>query len=320
MAFGNVNFDDILSTTLASYRKKLTDNVFSEKALGYWLMRKGKMEFRSGSKIVQQLIAAQNGTFMTYSGFEALNLTPQQGITAAEYPWKEAAVSVVVAGIEEAQNDGAEQLIDLVAARVQIAEATMKQSFNTMFITSDGTGNSGKNWLGLAALVGDATTSPGTVGGIDSTDSLNAFWRSKVTAAGGGTMLTTKLISAEVDGVTYDTDYPDFALTTLALYEAYEALLVAKVQYRDVDAANAGFQTLTNRGITIFWDRQVPTKFWYTLNSNHLKLVGSKSVWMKNRPFIVPEDKDGRSSLILSKGNLTTDSRRSLGVHKDLIP
>ena len=321
MAFGNADFDEILSTTLNTYRNKLTDNVFSEQALGYWLMRKGQMEMKSGANIVEQLIAADNSTFMTYSStaWDSLDLTPQNSITSASYPWREAAVSVVVAGLEEAQNDGPEKLIDLVKARIQVAEMTMKQEFNTMFITSDGTGNSGKDFLGLEALVGDADD-VAIVGGIDCTDTANAFWRSHVTDSGGDVTLTTKVISAEVDAVTYGTDYPDFALTTLALYEAYEALLVANVRYQDVEAANAGFQTLSNRGITIFWDRQVPAKAWYTLNSKHLKLVGSKSVWMKPRPFITPEDKDGRSALILSKGNLVTNSRRSLGAHKVLVP
>lgn len=314
----NTSFSEILSTTLKNYRKTLTDNVFDKRALGYWLMRNGAMEMKTGQSIVEQIITAKNSTFGYYSGWDPIDLTPQDSISAAEYNWGQAAVSVVVNGLEKFQNSGPEQLADLVKARIKIAEETMSQAFNKTFLQSDGTGTSGKEWLGLVALVGDATTSPTTVGGIDCTTTANAFWRSSV-VTGADTTLTTKLVSAAIDNATFG-DAPDFAITTLALYEAYEALLVAKMQYMDVAAANAGFKTLSNRGVTIFWDRDCIAKSWWNLSSKHLSLVGGKGRWMVVRPFIEPEDKDGSSSLILSYGQLTTDSRRNHSVVKNFIP
>ena len=38
---GNASFDALLSTTLANYRKQLTDNVFTARPLTYFLMDKG---------------------------------------------------------------------------------------------------------------------------------------------------------------------------------------------------------------------------------------------------------------------------------------
>jgi len=40
---GNANFDALLSTTLANYRKQLTDNVFTARPLTYFLMDKGRI-------------------------------------------------------------------------------------------------------------------------------------------------------------------------------------------------------------------------------------------------------------------------------------
>lgn len=316
----NTLFDEILSTTLKNFRKELTDQVFDKRALGYWLMRKGQMEMKTGASIVRQISSVANTTFGYYSGWDAIDLTPQDAISAAEYDWRAAAVSIVVTGMEKFKNSGEERMVDLVKARVKIASETMAQNFNTSFLTSYGTGTSNKEWFGLPYLVGDEGTTVTTVGGIDCTTAANAFWRSPyVIDSGGDITLTLKLISQQIDASSFNSQ-PDFAVTTLALYQAYEALLVAKLQYQDVDAANAGFKTLSNRGVTIFWDRSVTAKHFWTLDSNHLTLVGGKGRWMEARPFITPEDKDGSTSLITSYGNLTTDSRRSHGVHKLLVP
>lgn len=318
-SIGNASFDEILSTTLKNYRKTFTDNVFDKHAMSNFLKRKGQMDMQTGATIVRQLGDALNGTSGYYAGWDPIDLTPQDVISAAEYDWRQAAVSVVVSGIEKFKNSGEERLIDLVKARIQVAENSMATMLNTSFLTSLGTGTSNKEWFGLPYLVGDNTTTVTTVGGIDCTTTANAFWRSPVTPAGGGVTLTLKLISALIDSATWDTA-PDFAITTLALYEAYEALLVAKLQFFDVESANAGFSNLSNRGVTIFWDRACTTKCFWALNSKHIQLIGGKGRWMVNRPFIEPEDKDGSSSLILAYGNLTVDSRRAHAVHKDLIP
>ena len=52
----------------------------------------------------------------------------------------------------------------------------MKSKLNKM-LYADGTGNSGKDFLGLAALIGAGGT---YVGGIDATDAANVYWRSVV--------------------------------------------------------------------------------------------------------------------------------------------
>lgn len=320
-SIGHASFDEVLSTTLKNYRKTLTDNVFDKRAMGNFLMRKGRMEMQTGATIVRQLVVDDNSTVAYYSNWDPIDLTPQDGISAAEFDWRQVAASVVVTGIEKFKNSGDERLVDLVKARVKNAENSLATTLNTSFLTSYGTGTSNKEWFGLPYLVGDEGTTVTTVGGIDCTTSANAFWRSPyVIDSGGDITLTLKLISLQIDSTTFNDSAPDFAITTIALYEAYEALLVAKLQLQDVDSANAGFKNISNRGVTIMWDRACTAKHFWTLNSEHLTLVGGKGRWMINRPFVEPEDKDGSSSLILAYGNLTTDSRRSHGVHKLLIP
>jgi hypothetical protein len=306
----NPNYDALLATTLANFRNKLTDNVFSARPFQYWLLEKGRRrEVNGGHKIVEQLIYGMNSTAASYSGYDPIALTPQDGISAAEFPWRQYAASIAISGLEEAQNNGEEELIDLLEAKIMQAEETMKEKFDQMFF-GDGTGNSGKDWLGLAALVGDQTDSVTTVGNISATS--NAYWRSYKDSSAGA--LTLGQLSTAFNSCSVGNDQPDLALTTQTLYEKYEGLLQPNQRFTDPKTAQAGFQNLLYKGaVTMFDAAYCPTGTWFFLNSKYLKLVTHKAKWMEQTPFVRPENMDARYALILCYGNLTISNRKRQG-------
>ena len=111
MASANTNFDEILSTTLNNYVPKLTDNVFSARPLFYALTNGQTMRTVSGgAKIVVPVIYGKNGTAGSYAGAESIPIAGQEGISAAEYDWKQYAATVTITGIEEAKNNGEAQI------------------------------------------------------------------------------------------------------------------------------------------------------------------------------------------------------------------
>ena len=171
MPSANSNFDQLLSTTLANYRSQLTDNVFTARPLTYKLMDNGRIRMlNGGTKIVEPLIYGKNSTVASYSGYDSLSLAPQEGISAAEYEWKQYAASIAISGIEEAKNNGEQEVINLLEAKIMQAEESMREGFNQMFF-ADGTGNSGKAWNGLGNLV----EASGTVGGINRATAGNEY-------------------------------------------------------------------------------------------------------------------------------------------------
>jgi hypothetical protein len=214
----NANFDSLLSTTLANYRSQLTDNVFTARPLTYFLMEKGRIRMlNGGTKIIEPLIYGTNSTVGSYSGYDSLSLTPQEGISAAEYEWKQYAASISISGIEEAKNNGEQEIINLLEAKIMQAEESMRESFNQMFF-ADGTGNGGKDWNGLGNLV----EASGTVGGINRATSGNEFWRSYEENTAGA--LTLAQMATAYNTVSVGNDHPDMILTTQTLFEKYEAL------------------------------------------------------------------------------------------------
>jgi hypothetical protein len=315
MPAGNSNFDAILSTTLANYRDQLTDNIFTARPLTYHLMNKGRIRMlNGGTKIVEPLIYGQNSTVAPYSGYDTISLTPQTGISAAEFEWKQYAASIAISGIEEAKNNGEQEIINLLEAKIMQAEESMREGFNQMFFGNGtdtlgaGGTDSGKSWNGLGNLI----ESGNTVGGINSaTGQDNDWWRSYEENTAGA--LTLAQMATAYNTVSVGNDHPDMVLTTQTLFEKYESLLQPQVRYTDTATANAGFQNLLFKAAPVTYDVHAPAGNMFFVNSKYMSLVGHSGKWFSNTEFVRPENMDARYALIMCYGNLTIRNRKKQG-------
>ena len=296
---GNTSFDSLLSTTLANYRDQMTDNIFTARPLTNYLMDKGRIRMLDGgTKIVEPLVYGLNGTVGSYSGYDTISLTAQEGMSAAEYDWKQYAASIAISGIEEAKNNGEAAIINLLEAKIMQAEESMREGFNQMFF-ADGTGNSGKDWLGLAAIV----EASGTVGGINRATAGNEFWQSYEEGTAGALSLAD--MATAYNSVSVGNDHPDMVLTTQTLFEKYESLLQPQLRYTDAKTADAGFQNLLFKSAPVTYDVHCQSGVMYFLNSKYLTLVGHSGKWFEQTDFVRPENLDARYALIMCYGNLT---------------
>ncbi len=305
---GNANFDALLSTTLANYRSQLTDNVFTARPLTYTLMDKGRIRMlNGGTKIVEPLIYGESNTVKSYSDYDSIALTPQTGISAAEYDWKQYAASISISGIEEAKNNGEAEIINLLEAKIMQAEESMREGFNRMFF-ADGTGNGGKDWNGLGNLI----ESGNTVGGINSASGQdNDWWRSY--EENTATALTLAQMATAYNTVSVGNDHPDVILSSQTLFEKYESLLQPQLRYTDTKTADAGFQNLLFKAAPIMYDVHCNANTMFFLNTKYITLVGHSSKWFQQTEFIRPEDLDARYALIMCYGNLTVRNRKKQG-------
>ncbi len=305
---GNANFDALLSTTLANYRSQLTDNVFTARPLTYTLMDKGRIRMlNGGTKIVEPLIYGESNTVKSYSDYDSIALTPQTGISAAEYDWKQYAASISISGIEEAKNNGEAEIINLLEAKIMQAEESMREGFNRMFF-ADGTGNGGKDWNGLGNLV----ESENSVGGINSASGQgNDWWRSY--EENTATALTLAQMATAYNTVSVGNDHPDVILSSQTLFEKYESLLQPQLRYTDTKTADAGFQNLLFKAAPIMYDVHCNAGTMFFLNTKYITLVGHSSKWFQQTEFIRPEDLDARYALIMCYGNLTVRNRKKQG-------
>ena len=305
---GNDDFNQILSTTLKNYIPKLTDNIFSARPLFYALTNGQTIRrISGGAKIVVPIIYGTNSTAGSYEESDTIATTAQTGISAAEYSWKQYAVSITINGIEEGKNNGEAEIIDLLEGKIMQAEETVIENMNTMF-WADGTGNGGKDWNGLDLIVGKPNTA---LGGIDPTDSGNSWWASTETNEGGALALAT--MANVYNTVSVGNDQPTILIGTQAVYESYEALLQPQLRYSDANTADAGFQNLLYKGAPITFDGACTTGELMFLNTKYLRLVAHSDVWFKPTPFVRPTNQDARYAQILSYGNLTCSNRARQG-------
>lgn len=305
-------YDSILSTTLANHMPKLIDNVFSARPLIYFLKEAGQIrQIAGGAKIVIPILSGLNSTAKSYSGYDSIDITAQAGITAAEYQWKQFAATIAINGLEEAQNNSDQQIIDLLEAKTLQAEESISEALDSMFITSTltagATGNSGKDWLGLGALVKDTTS---TVGGI--APGTDTWWKSTVTAVGGA--LTLAKMTTLYNTISVGNDQPNMILTSQTLYEKYESLLVPQLRFTDTKTADSGFINLVFKGAPMVYDKYVTATDMFMLNTKYLRLVGHSENWFKPTPFVRPNNQDARFAQIVCYGELTISNRSRQGV------
>ena len=243
MAFPNIS--DIIATTIESRTKTIADNVTKNNVLLMKLKQRGNVKtFSGGYKILQELSFAENSNAGWYSGYDILPVGVSDVISAAEFNIKQAAVPVVISGLEMLQNSGKERMIDLMDSRITVAESTLANLI-AGGLYSDGTAAGGKQIDGLnAAVPTDPTT--GTYGGIDR--ATWTFWRSQLsdqTAANG-------LDATKIQGywnalwatMVRGTDRPDLIIADSTVWAAYMASLQTLQRFSSPETGNLGFPTI----------------------------------------------------------------------------
>lgn len=270
MAFPNIT--DIVTTTMESRSGEVADNVTKNNALLARLRQKGKVKKISGGSIIyQELSYAENGNFSWYSGYDLLPVAAQDVLSAAQFTLKQAAVPVVVSGLEKLQNAGKEQLLDLVEERIGVAEATMENRI-AEGIYSDGTGYGGKQLTGLQAAIIAVPTS-GTYGGIDRL--TWTFWRNQVSTGGA---LTAANIQGRMNGLwaslVRGKDRPDLIVFDTNCWKAFMESLQPLQRFTDPKMAELGFASVKFMDADVVLDGGMggycPSDTGYFLNTNYL--------------------------------------------------
>jgi hypothetical protein len=244
MASPNANVSDIIATTIESRSRKIADNVTDNNALLKKLSLKGKVKpFSGGHKIYQELSFAENSNSGWYSGYDVLPTGASEVISAAEFTIKQAAVPVVISGLEMLQNAGKEKMIDLMDARLSVAESTLSNLISTG-LYSDGTGSGAREIDGLDVAVSSSPTT-GTYGGINRAN--YSFWQNQLKD-----VLAANLTSALIQGhwnelwanCVRGADRPDMIITDSTVWQVYMASLQSLQRFTTPETGNLGFPSI----------------------------------------------------------------------------
>jgi hypothetical protein len=318
---------DIIVGAIESRRRKIADNVTKNNALLTHLKEKGRVLTVSGGNIILEELAFQeNGNAGYYSGYDLLPVAAQDVLSAAQFSLKQAAVPVTISGLEKLQVGGKEEMIDLMKARLDVAESTLSNII-TQGCYGDGTTFNGKSIVGLDAAVESTATASqtSTYGGISRT--TWSFWRSSCTSA-SATINTAATCQAVVNTAWADVvrgaDQPDLGIMDTNFWKDWMASLQAIQRFTTADTGKLGFASSKYMNMDIYLDGGVggfagdavsTHGTFYLLNSKFLKFRPHKD---RNFVALSPDrryavNQDAEVAILAFAGALTVSGARYNG-------
>lgn len=316
-----VGLGEVTTTTLRNRTKKLKDNIGNNNAAFFYMKKNGGFEGVDGGRtLVEEVMSAENGSFLWYSDAQVLNTGYNPTITAFEYPWKQAAVAVTMTGYEERINSGSAAAIKLMASRIKVAEITMKNQLNAAFY-GNGTAFGGKTLGGLDLLVSKTPTT-GTIGGIDR---ATATWARNYTlpvvstfGVAANASNIKQIFTRTIINTTRDGDNQTMALLGNSYFEYVMTAAQSTQMFTDGETAHLGFRNVIFEGIPVFLgggvnmggETLIGDTEGYVLNTEFLKLKYHQDCFMDPLEDRMSVNQDAMVKYIAFMGNFTGSNLR----------
>lgn len=242
-------YDAVLTTTARHMNGEIRDNITRSNKYVAWLEGNGRTRMVSGGERIKvPLMYEQNQGADFFSGYGQLDTTPADGITSAFFPWAQGSVPITISGLEERQNNGPEQIRDLLRAKMTQSEASAMELQNNAItagkISSGATGSlnqfvartgtldsSADGPLPLTALIDSTPSRSVSIGSING--GTETFWRNQALAA---TFSTFAGFKQEMNNL-YNTcrrgtgGPPDLAIADQKVWELYFNSLQSQERY-----------------------------------------------------------------------------------------
>ena len=245
----NASYQQILSMAVEDRSSSYEDLVSNNNALLAVMRRKGLWQSYSGPRIRQTLQIAKQ-VAQWYSGYDQLLNPAIDLFNDAYFDPKMVVVPIVLSMQEILNNQGENQLEDVLDAYMEAAERSLEDTMDAA-LYGDGTANGGKQLTGLATAVPIVPTT-GTYGGIDR--NLATIWQTKTydahtysAAIGTQVNATTirPLLNAVMTKQSRNRNYADLLIMSPEHYAAYDAATVAiQRQTNETSMGKLGFTAL----------------------------------------------------------------------------
>lgn len=235
---GNRQYQQILTASRAAVASEIQDLVSDEIALLSILRRKGSIRSFSGPEIRVPLQIGKQ-TSQWAQGYDILANPPVELFNSAVFSPSAMYTPISFTGQEMRANEGANQIFDVVKATIDAAKVSAKEEMEEALF-SDGTGDGGKQIIGLAGAV-PTVTNTGTYGGISRAD--NAIWRTSTFDA--DTDFPT--IGTQVNATTIRPMLGRIMTQRSRGMKAADLFLMSPEHYEAYDAATTAIQRITRK-------------------------------------------------------------------------
>jgi hypothetical protein len=252
-----------------------------------------------------------------------LNVAQSDVFTAAEFNWRQIAINVVSSGYEMRVNAGPQRLANLAKSRIKNAINTFGNNFSADMYAD---GSLTNQIDGLQKLIADVPTN--TVGGINA--GTWSFWQNTVQSAAaplqGGGAITPSALTGVMESLmlplyiqlTRNNDKPDLIVSSNDYFQFFEGGQITIKQHVNKEMADAGFMSLSYKGIPVVFDgvSGMAASRMYFINSNYLEVVTHSDANMTVMSEATPYNQDAVVVPILWMGNMVCSNRALQGVLK----
>jgi hypothetical protein len=271
----------IQTTVQTKFLPKVVDTVLNSNVLFQRIVRGAKPW--SGRKLEVPFKYAKNTTGGSFRGFDALSTSATDNRAKMEFAPSFYQITCALPGDELSVADTEDKVLDLMKLTIQSDTEDAADDLGTMFY-ADGTGNSGKDLLGLAALVDDGNA-VATIGG--QSRSTYSTLASTVTASSG--TLSLAKMDTLWSAVTSGNQKPTAIYTTETVFNLFGQLLRPQERImKDVGVmkgmkSGTGFSGLSFNGVPLLADEKCTSGSLIFLNEDFvdfyaLPFYGAKPV------------------------------------------
>jgi hypothetical protein len=334
-----LQYDSILSTTLFNYKRTVEDNISKINALMYQLMKLDPAGYQkeqvNGDRMMMPLMY-EIGQADSYSGYDVLDVTPMDGMTACFWDWAQASVPIAISGKEEKLNRGEAQITNLLKAKTMQAEMGIQAFFNyrilcgaggTSITTTYTSPANGSSFVDpLPKVIAYAPTGSVAIGNIN--QYTHSWWRNQTSTQSATTFagFLKELKKLRMKCGRGPGGYPNLHLVDEDTYSLYDQALAAKHQNTSYVKADIPFENIAFYGKPVTADEVTPdvatgsetqsetSGSWFMINSKFFGFKVDSETDFAPTPFVKPENQDAKVSHILWFGGFGCSNRRKQGV------
>lgn len=277
------NLDELQAATdYYIEQEQPVDVYFKSNVLVYMLLSKGKT-YPGGKKIQINLEYGEQNSG-PYGPRSEIAVQKKEIITAAFFEYAAYYASLTMDMDDDLQNSGDLAIVNLLRAKLNNAEKTLRKSMATDIYlakstarTSSGDPNS-RPFDGLGDLFqnSDSSKEYGEISAdqMDGQASTSGLWSPNVVSSAktmSFSLMQEVRRQASVDNG--NEGKPDLYLTTQTLQDAFERTLQVQARYSDKKLLDAGFDNILFKGAPIVDDDQVSSGDIYALNTMYLDIL-----------------------------------------------
>lgn len=310
------SLDNLYTTTWQNMKSTVRDQIFDATPFWFWLKEKGKLKTVEGGRfLTEPLQYAKNDNVQWIGKGGVVPLNDFEHLTIAQYNWRYLVGSIVRFGVDDQQNRGKNQIINLMMSKLDNTQNSLVSEMETRLFGASGSADDAID--GLQLLSADDPTTSTNVGAIN--QSTYSWWRNQTKtmtgssfAANGVSEMRTMLNNC---GNNLKMDFPDIILSGQTPFEWYEDVNLGYYQITNNKLADAGFINQTFKGIPMVWSPSCADTRMYFLNTNFIYFQYDPMMNFDMTEWKpIPDQVNDRAAQIVLAGSMTVARRRCQGV------